>query len=106
MAKPNQIKYLGYGFYYTKTGKIKPKPHLKSIQKFKRKLKQLTKRSWSTLLKERIIRLNQVIRGWINYFKIADMKYHMRIIGEHLRRRIRCLVWKQWKRSTKRIKML
>lgn len=34
------------------------------------------------------------------------MKYHMRIIGEHLRRRIRCLVWKQWKRSTKRIKML
>ena len=106
VARPNQIKYLGYGFYYTKTGKIKPKPHLKSIQKFERRLKQLTRRSWSISLKERIIKLNQVIRGWINYFKIADMKDHMRIIGGHLRRRIRCLVWKQWKRSTKRIIML
>ena len=106
VARPNQIKYLGYGFYYTKTGKIKPKPHLKSIQKFERRLKQLTRRSWSISLKERIIKLNQVIRGWINYFKIADMKGHMRVAGEHLRRRIRCLVWKQWKRSTKRIIML
>ena len=102
VARPNQIKYLGYGFYYTKTGKIKPKPHLKSVQKFKRRLKQLTKRSWSISLRERIIKLNQVIRGWINYFKIADMKGHMRVAGEHLRRRIRCLVWKQWKRSTKK----
>lgn len=47
VTRPDQIKYLCYGFYYTKTGIIKPKPHLKSIQKFKRKLKQLTKRSWS-----------------------------------------------------------
>ena len=35
IARPHQIKYLGYGFYYTKTGIVKPKPHLKSIQKFK-----------------------------------------------------------------------
>lgn len=97
VARPNQIKYLGFGFYYTKTGIIKPKPHLKSIQKFKRKLKQLTKRNWSISLEERIIKLNQVIRGWINYFKIADMKGNMTKIGEHLRRRIRCIIWKQWK---------
>lgn len=45
VAKTNQIKYLGFGLYYTKTGIVKPKPHLKSIQKFKRRLKQLTKRS-------------------------------------------------------------
>ena len=63
IARPNQVKYLGFGFYYTKTGIIKPKPHLKSIQKFKRKLKQITKRSWSLSLDERIIKLNQVIRG-------------------------------------------
>ena len=97
VARPNQIKYLGFGFYYTKTGIIKPKPHLKSIQKFKRKLKQFTKRSWSISLDERIVKLNQVVRGWINYFKIADMKGSMIRIGEHLRRRIRCIIWKQWK---------
>lgn len=97
VARPNQIKYLGYGFYYNKTGKIRPKPHLKSIQKFKRELKQLTKRNWSISLDKRITKINQVIRGWINYFRIADMKNVMAEIGEHLRRRIRCIIWKQWK---------
>ena len=106
VARPNQIKYLGFGFYYTKTGIIKPKPHLKSIQKFKRKLKQLTKRSWSISLDERIIKLNQVIRGWVNYFRIADMKTYMTSISEHLRRRIRCIIWKQWKVPRKRIPAL
>ena len=106
VTRPNQIKYLGYGFYYTKTGKIKPKPHLKSIQKFKRKLKQLTKRSWSISLDERIIKLNQVIRGWINYFKIADMKISMTKITSHLNRRIRCVIWKQWKIPKHRMKCL
>ncbi len=106
VARPNQIKYLGYGFYYTKTGIIKPKPHLKSILKFKRKLKQLTKRSWSISLDERIVKLNQVIRGWINYFRIADMKTYMNNISEHLRRRIRCIIWKQWKTCEHRYKCL
>ena len=106
VARPNQIKYLGFGFYYIKTGIIKPKPHLKSIQKFKRKLKQLTKRSWSISLDERIIKLNQVIRGWINYFRIADMKGNMEMIGGHLRHRIRCVIWKQWKTPQKRMKCL
>ena len=67
--------------WYTQRGIIKPKPHLKSIQKLKRKLKQLTKRSWSISLKNRIIKLNQVIREWINYFRIADMKSVMTNIG-------------------------
>lgn len=103
VAKPRDIKYLGFGFYYDKTGKIKPKPHIKSIQKFKRTLKRLTKRSWSISLDERITRLNQVIRGWINYFRIADMKVSLQNITSHLNRRIRCIIWKQWKTSMKRI---
>lgn len=103
VARPNQIKYLGYGFYYTKTGIIKPKPHLKSIQKFKRKLKQFTKRSCSISLDERIVKLNQVIRGWINYFRIANMKECLKNITSHLNRRIRCIIWKQWKIPKHRI---
>lgn len=106
VARPNQIKYLGFGFYYTNSGNIKPKPHLKSVHKFKRKLKQLTNRNQSISVAERTIKLNQVIRGWINYFKIADMKYHMKRIGSHLCRRIRCIIWKQWKTCDNRIKCL
>ena len=106
IARPNQIKYLGFGFYITKTGIIKPKPHLKSIQKFKRRLKQLTKRSWNISLDERIAKLNPVIRGWINYFRIADMKENIKNITSHLNRRIRCIIWKQWKTPRHRTKCL
>ena len=90
VARPNQIKYLGFGFYYKKTGIIKP----------------LTKRSWSISLEIRIIKLNQVIRGWINYFKMADMKRYMSSITSHLNRRIRCVIWKQWKTCKHRIESL
>ena len=103
VARPNDIKYLGFGFYTTKTGIVKPKPHLKSIRKFERKLKQLTKRNLSISLEDRIIKLNQVIRGWVNYFKIADMKGRMSKITSHLNRRVRCIIWKQWKVPKKRI---
>ena len=85
VARPNEIKYLGFGVYYTNTSKIKQKPHLKFINKFKRKLKQLTKRSRSISLEDRITDLNQVIRGLINYFRIVDMKTNMTKIGELIR---------------------
>lgn len=106
VARPDKIKYLGFGFYYTKVGKIKPKPHLKSIQKFKRKLKQLTKRNWSISMDERMKKLNQIIRGWINYFRITNMKEEVEKIGKHLRRRIRCIMWREWKTSKNRIENL
>lgn len=106
IARPNGIKYLGFGFYYTNKGIIRPKPHLKSIQKFRRKLKALTKRNRSISLEERIKKLNQVVRGWINYFRIADMKKSMFKITAHLNRRIRCIIWKQWKVPKKRIESL
>lgn len=98
VARPKDIKYFGFGFYI-KPGQDnwRPKPHIKSIQKFKRKLKQITKRSYSISLAIRIQRLNYVIRGWINYFRIADMKGKMKEITSHLNRRIRCLLWKQRK---------
>ncbi len=106
VARPTDIKYLGFGFYVHKNGQIRPKPHLKSLQKFKRKLKMLTKRNWSISMEERIKMLNYVIREWVNYFRIADMKGVMQEITSHLNRRIRCIYWKQWKTPENRIKNL
>lgn len=80
IAKPNEIKYLGFGFYNNK-GKWRPKPHLKSVQKFESKLKAITSRSDAISIADKIVKLNQVIRGWINYFKIADMKVLMTSIS-------------------------
>jgi len=78
ISKPQGIKFLGFGYYRTPKGEYRPKPHLKSVQKFQRKLKQLTKRSHSISLDKRIKDINYVVRGWVNYFRIADMKRKMR----------------------------
>lgn len=80
------------------------KPHDKSIQKFVRKLKKITCRRYSISIAERIKSLNYVIRGWINYFEITDMKTAMKRIGQHIRRRIRMITWKQWKVPKNRIR--
>ena len=105
VARPNNIKYLGFGFY-NKKGTWRPKPHLKSLQKFERKLKDITSRSNAMSISDKIVKLNQVIRGWINYFKIADMKSSMGKIGEHLRHRLRMCIWKYWKKPRTKYKAL
>ena len=51
---------------------------------------------------ERIQRLNWVIRGWINYFRIGRMKQNLIRIDGRLRTRMRIVIWKQWKTSQKR----
>ena len=85
---------------------METKPHLKSIQKFEKKLKDITNRSNAKSIDEEIVKLNQVIRGWINYFKVADMKSIMTKISEHLRHRLRMCVWKYWKKSMTKYKAL
>ncbi len=101
VTRPGSLKYLGFGF--VKMGdKWEARPHQDSIKSFERKLKKLTKRSWSVSMDEGIKRLNWVIRGWINYFRIGKMKQNMMRIDQHLRTRMRIVIWKQWKTSQKR----
>ena len=106
VTRPTQTKYLGFSFWRSAGGKWKPKPHLKSYQKLKRKLKALTSRSWSISLDNRIKQINYLVRGWINYFRIANMRQTIIEIDKHLRTRIRVIIWKQWKRITRREKSL
>lgn len=106
VAKPKEIKYLGFGFYKDKQGRWKPKPHMKSVQKFENKLRDITSRSNAMSISDKITKLNQIIRGWINYFKIGDMKLIMTRIGEHLRHRLRMCIWKYWKKPKTKYKEL
>ena len=106
VTRPTKTKYLGFSFWKSPKGQWKPKPHLKSYQKLIRKLKQLTDRSWSISLDNRIKKINYVVRGWVNYFRIANMKNRITEIDEHLRVRIRVIIWKQWKKIRKRCESL
>ena len=103
VARPNQIKYLGLGFYKKINQNIwRPKPHIKSVEKFKTKLHDILIRNKSISLDGSLLKLKQVIYGWVNYFKIADMKVFLRKIDEWIRRKLRVIIWKQWKKIRKR----
>ena len=102
ITKPTKPKYLGFGFWKDKEGTWGAKPHQKSVTKFRRKLKELCCRSWSVDMDYRLKKLNEVIRGWINYFAMGDMKKAMQSIDEHLRTMMRVIIWKQWKVPSKR----
>ena len=104
IARPNQIKYLGFGFYKKINQSLwRPKPHIKSVQKFKTKLRDILIRSRSISLDERFLKLKQLIYGWVNYFRIADMKTLLaKEIDQNIRRKLRVIIWKQWKKIRKR----
>lgn len=107
IARPTDIKFLGYGYYLDyKTNKYEPKPHLKSIQKLQCKIKKLTKRNWSVELGYRLLKLKQLLIGWINYFRIASMKIFLLRLDQNLRRKIRVIIWKQWKKVKTKYKAL
>ena len=99
-----KVKYLGYSFYFQKG--LRFRVHPKAILKMKGRIRELTNRNngWSN--EKRILKLKQYIRGWINYFRLADMRSLLQRIDEWIRRRIRAIYWKQWKKVRTRIRKL
>ena len=104
VAHISKVKYLGYTFYNHKG--IRFRVHSKSVEKMKNKLRELTDRNNAWSNEYRIQKLQQFIRGWVNYFKLADMKKLMEETDEWLRHRIRAIYWKQWKKVRTRLRKL
>ena len=104
VAHISEVKYLGYTFYNYKG--LRFQVHPKSVEKMKKKLRELTDRNNAWSNESRVLKLQQFIRGWVNYFKLADMKSLLRSTDEWLRHRIRAIYWKQWKKVRTRIKKL
>lgn len=100
-----RVKFLGFSFYQQK-GETRIKIHPKSIAKMRAKIKELTSRSNGMGNADRAERLRRYIMGWVNYFKIADIKKLLQSTDEWMRRRVRMVYWKQWKRVKTRFKML
>ncbi|MEL5864621.1 group II intron reverse transcriptase/maturase [Clostridium cochlearium] len=75
--RPWKLKYLGFSFY-NKKGEMGIRVHNKSIEKLKATLKKITSRSNAMSMEYRAIKLRQMMTGWINYFKLADLKSTLR----------------------------
>jgi group II intron reverse transcriptase/maturase len=99
------VKFLGYSFRIAK-GVAALYVHPKSIAKMKAKIRELTSRSngWSN--EYRKLKLKQFITGWVQYFKLAEMKTRLQDTDEWLRHRIRALIFKQWKKPKTKYKNL
>lgn len=105
VAYIRDIKFLGYSFYENKkVGRLRIHP--KSITKMKERIKELTSRSngWGDARRKET--LKQYITGWVNYFKLADMKKLLQQVDEWYRRRLRMVIWKRWKRTRTRLRNL
>ncbi len=80
VAHISKVKYLGYAFYRYK-GECRFRVHPKSVTKMKDKIRELTKRSNGWGNEYRAMKLTQFVRGWVNYFSLADMKGLLRETG-------------------------
>ena len=105
VAHISRVKYLGYSFYrYKETCRFRVHP--KSVIKMKNKIRELTDRHNGWGNEYRALKLTQFIRGWVNYFGMADMKRLLQSNDEWLRHRIRAIYWKQWKKVKTKFKEL
>jgi len=75
-------------------------------KEFKLKLKYLTKKTIPMSFDERITRINRLIRGWINYFKLASIQGKLKKLEEWLRNRLRYCIWHHWKKPDRKRKNL
>jgi len=101
VAKISECSFLGFTF----TGK-KVRWTEVSFQDFRYQLKYLTRRSWGVSMEYRLNKLNQYIRGWMNYYGISQYYRPMQDIDEWLRRRIRMCYWKQWRYPRTKVRKL
>lgn len=102
--KPANRKFLGFSFTGTEYPKIRIAPQ--SIEKFREKIRELTKDSTGRSLSKRIEDLGSYVRGWIAYFGICETPSVLKNLDAWIRRRIRCLIWRQWKTGKKRFQQL
>jgi RNA-directed DNA polymerase len=93
----SKVKFLGFAFYRHKE-QTRVRIHPKAVAKMKTRIRELTARNNGCGNEELVYNLKKYIAGWINYFKLADMKQLLKETDEWMRRRIRMAYWKRWKK--------
>ncbi|WP_312811531.1 group II intron reverse transcriptase/maturase [Sedimentibacter sp.] len=104
-GSPLRLKFLGFSLY--KMGKKTGiRPHNKSWERFKNKLRELTSRKQGRSIEIILLKVRRYTIGWLAYYSISDMRNRIQKINEWLRRRIRQIFWKQWKKISAKFRNL
>ena len=104
VGRPWKRKFLGYRTTTDKKPRLKP--DTKSVKRLKSKLKALFRRGRGWSLAHTVEELNPILRGWVNYYRLADVKGVFEALDQWIRRRLRLLLWRQWKHPRTRFKKL
>ena len=103
--RASRVKFLGFSLYKYR-GEVRIRVATKSLQRFRQRLRRLTRRTRSGKLEDIIREVNQYLRGWIGYFRLADTPSVFEDLEGWIRRRLRQMVWKRWKRGRTRYREL
>ena len=105
VEKVTKAKFLGFSFFRRK-GEVLIRIANRTKERFREKIRRLTKRTRSGKLDEILSEINRYTRGWIAYFRLAATPSVYQELDEWLRRRLRQLLWKRWKKGTTRYREL
>ena len=101
VVKTSESKFLGFTF---KRGRIQWHP--KTLLKFKQQVRRLTNRNWGVSMHYQLFKISQYLRGWINYFGIANSYQQCVDLDHWIRRRVRMAYWRQWRKPRTKVRNL
>ena len=104
VARPWERKFLGYSLTRHKAPKLRIAPS--SLKRLADKIREVLKGARGRSVRGTIEELNPVLRGWAAYFKLTETKRALEEIDGWLRRKLRCILWRQWKRPYTRARNL
>jgi RNA-directed DNA polymerase len=104
VARPWARKFLGYSFTMHKDARLKAAPE--SLRRLKAKLREVFRQARGRSLRHVIATLVPIIRGWVAYFRLSEVKGYFEELDGWLRRKLRALLWRQWKRPRTRVRKL
>jgi RNA-directed DNA polymerase len=101
VVKTSESKFLGFTF---RSGRIQIHP--KTLHRFKEQVRRLTNRNWGVSMRYQLFKTSQYLRGWINYFGIANCYQLCMDLDHWIRRRIRMAYWRQWRKPRTKVRNL
>ena len=104
VARPWERKFLGYSLTRHKAPKLRIAPA--SLKRLEDKIREVLKSARGRSVRRTIEELNPVLRGWAAYFKLTETKRALEGLDGWLRRKLRCILWRQWKRPYTRARNL
>jgi RNA-directed DNA polymerase len=100
VARPRERKFLGFSFTSGKGAKRRIAP--KALDRFKERVRELTRRTRGVSLRQMAVQLAVYLRGWQGYFGHCQTPSVLEALNSWIRRRLRCVIWKQWKTGRRR----